>query len=496
MNRNLRVAALCAGLALSLAAPVLAQKTKQRPAEPPVVQQAAPASERAIPVDTGLPTAAVYFDPEHETTSSATAHNADTGLHAGYSGHGEPFADNVFYARCVEADCTSDTAWQKLALDVPRATKIQLALTPAGMPRILASGWSDVNANGTAYYYGECNTACLDASNWTLLKVAETADGVMDNIFGGDLPERNFGLDAEGRPRFAYTDANYHVEPDHYGLFYMSCDADCGTLANWVETNLANHVDYATESFNAPVLGFAADGKVGMLDNVYAFNPDGSDTEDGIYYYECLRDCTTKANWQRTRVIEPGSGSYPNPTWDFEMLPDGRPRIALFAGYGMKTEGLDYQLIYAWCDDDCTETDGANWYGGSIGLGEKIGESPDLEMTSDGKPVIALLNDASEIAYAYCKTDCENPDGAAWEADFGERTDAAAADRPTALPFTCDGEVWNGHSPSLTLIGDQPMIGYELAVDARCLYKEVGRPEITYEFHEIWRGARFVRVKL
>ena len=128
-----------------------------------------------------------------------------------------------------------------------------------------------------------------------------------------------------------------------------------------------------------------------------------------------------------------------------------------------------------------------------VGLGDKVGESPDIELDSADMPHIAFTTDGFELGYGVCTADCEDPDKAVWNADFAERSDAAATDRPTALPFTCDGEVWNGMEPSLALVEDRPIIAYGLSVEARCLYKEIGEPEITYEFHEIWRGSRVMR---
>jgi hypothetical protein len=70
-----------------------------------------------------------------------------------------------------------------------------------------------------------------------------------------------------------------------------------------------------------------------------------------------------------------------------------------------------------------------------------------------------------------------------------------STERPTALPFTCDGELWNGVSPQIALTAEgRPVVAYDVSVQGRCLYHEDGTPEtdVTYEFHEIWRGARVV----
>lgn len=473
--------------ALVVATAANAAKTKQ-PAQLPASSVGS--------ADANLPSHATYFAPALRTNSATLAYSASTGLHATYAGFGDDNKGAMYYARCTEDDCTADDAWQTLELRLPSAVRVQIALTPSGQPRLLGMGWAPEQANGLDYWYAECNADCMALDSWTLTKVITTNDGVMSNLYRTRLSDHDFALDEHGNPRFVATDSNYSVEPDHYGVFYMACDQDCSDAANWTETNLANHIDYSTESFSYPALALAPGGKARVIANVYAFDEHGKDLEDGLYYYECDRACSTRANWTRTLVLETGSGSYPNPTWDLEALPNGNPRLMLFSGYGMKDDGLEHQLIYAWCDSDCTKGDGDNWFGNPIGVGAGIGESPDLELGLDGRPVVAFVTDGSEAGTAYCTKDCEIPSKGEWVADFVERSSAAAADRPTALPFTCDGELWTGEAPSLALIGDQPIVAYTVTVQARCLYKVIGEPEITYQFHEIWRGGRLVRVKI
>ncbi len=466
--------------------PVLA-KTKQRPAEPPVITNIPPVTAAGDP-------AGIFFAPDIHTNSASLAYHAGTGLHAAYAGYGNQKGDSMIYARCVVSDCTGPDAWQAVELPLRQAVKVQLALTPAGQPRLLGAGWSEDGVNATDYVYAECDADCLNPRSWKQGRILFTSDGIMSNISRSRLPERSFALDEEGRPRFIVSDENYHVEPDHYGAFYMACDRDCTKPRNWTETNLANQSGYSFESFDEPVLALAPGGGARVIANIYAFAEDGTDLEDGLYYYECARNCSTRANWSRTRVIERGYGSYPDPTWDLKTAPDGTPRLAFFAGDGMTDEGLSQQLIYAWCERDCTAgTNGDNWFGYPLGLGEGVGESPSLALAEDGAVHLAFVTGGLDLGYASCAGDCENPDGAPWDARLAEPGTVAAAARPTALPYTCDGEVWNAMAPSMTLVGRHPLVAYDISVEARCLYKEFGKPEITYEFHEIWRGARLIR---
>ena len=460
--------------------------------------EAAPAVQLAPvdqtqPLEMDGPANGAYLAPAVETSSASLAYHPVSGLQAAFVGFGEDNRDVLYYAACAGGDCSEDAAWERVELELPQAVKAQLQLTPEGRPRILAAGWSAEQVNGSDYYYAECDSRCLDAGNWRMGRIVSTADGLMSNISRNRLPERTFALDRNGNPRFIVSDSNYHVEPDHYGGFYMSCDRDCMHAANWRETNLANQVGYNTESFSYPVLALGPDGSARVLAGVYAFDEAGNDLEDGLYFYACEGECETRRNWQRTRVIAQGSGSYPNPTWSMDLTADGRPRVALFTGYGVDIEGLDEQLLYLYCEADCTAPEGENWYGYPLGVGAGVGESPDIKLDTEGVAHIAFTTDGFELGYAFCVSNCESMDEPHWEADFAERSEIAAADRPTALPYTCDAEVWNGMEPSLALIGSRPMIAYDLSVEARCLYKEFDRPEITYEFHEIWRGSRVMR---
>jgi hypothetical protein len=312
----------------------------------------------------------------------------------------------------------------------------------------------------------------------------------MGGFFQYNVSEHSFAVDAEGRPWFVYTDANYGAEPDHYGTFVTTCAANCTDPENWTETNVAVRLPekYTTEYWDQVVLAVTPDGKPRLLGKVDPLDEDGNTIENaaGLYYYACDSACDTRANWRRTRVIDTGFGSYPNPGWDLEVLPDGRPRAVLFAGSDMTQSSLDHTLIYMWCDSGCDSD--ANWYGHGL-TAKEDGEAPDLALTSTGHPRIAFLGEYADLGYLACDIDCESDTGK-WDLKLQEATGDAASDRPTALPFTCDGELWNGSLPRLALANDSSWFAYDLVVQARCLYQEIGDPLITYEFHELWRGSR------
>ena len=63
-----------------------------------------------------------------------------------------------------------------------------------------------------------------------------------------------------------------------------------------------------------------------MLAWVNAFDDRGAELPDDLYYYECAAACEIAANWSRVSVVNAGSGSYPSPTWDLTLDPEGRPQ--------------------------------------------------------------------------------------------------------------------------------------------------------------------------
>ncbi|MBL0372246.1 hypothetical protein JJB09_09405 [Rhizobium sp. KVB221] len=443
-------------------------------------------------------TGGLFPAPDHESSSISLAKDRDGTSHMAFTGYDGKTKDQVFYGVCKAADCgTSGDNWQKALIELPGAMKVQLAVTPEGKPRIYVVSRT---APGRAFYnrtysYGECDEDCADAGNWKFTEIAASGDNLLSEVLTLRIPDRTFVLDAKGRPRFVYTDANYSIEPDHYGAFVMSCDTDCLDKANWAEVDLAVHRSegYATESFGKPVLAVAENGAMGLVANVYAFEEDGTELKDGLYFYGCEKDCTDKASWTRTFVVNQGSGSFPSPTWDLAFTSDGQPRLALFFGDGTDSPELSHQLLYAWCKSDCGKED--SWSANAVNPGKGVGEGTDLALDAEGRPHIAMITANNQIALASCKADCET-DKPDWRASLAEEMAVPQKERPQALPFHCDGEVWDGLMPSLSLGKDAAMIGYDIIVEARCLYKDFDEPLPSATFHEIFRGSRVVNFPL
>jgi hypothetical protein len=433
---------------------------------------------------------------EQESASITLARHKDESQHAAFTGYDGPTRDRIYYATCAGSDCGGNPdQWTKAEIAFPGAHKVQLALTPDGRPRLHVVSYSapaKVNYNRT-YSYGECDSGCTDASNWRFVEIADSGDNLISEVLGMRIPDRTFVVDAQGRPRFIYTDANYAIEPDHYGAFVMACDANCTDKASWTETDLALHLGYRHEQVSKPVLSVARDGSLGVAANVYAFDEAGKELKQGLYFYGCRTDCSMRANWLRAFVNETGSGSYPSPTWDLAFTADGRPRIAQFAGAGTERKDLAHELIYLWCEAECGKD--ASWNGSTAQPGNGIGESADLVLDDEGRPRIAMLTKSGETALAACDTDCETSTPK-WRFSLAEPIATPQKERPKALPFHCDGEIWQALMPSLAVDGNMATIGYDMVVSARCLYKDFQEPVPSYTFHEIFHGTRIVQAKL
>ena len=448
----------------------------------------------ALAQDGAPPATALFLAPEGSTAGAAVAAGPDGTVHMVLAAYNHGGDGAVVYAACA-ADCDQGESWDRVELPVAGVVRAEIALAPGGAPRLLIIAASADTPGGRDFLYAECGLgeaqgapdSCFDPSGWSIARVASNQESSMGNFFELLLPLRTFAVDHAGNPRFVMTDSNYSIEPDRYGAFYMSCDGGCADARKWTETNLANHLEYRTEQFNRPVLALGPSGSAHLLAWVYAFAPDGTDMADELYYYECAADCTDRANWRRVSVINQGSGTYPTPTWDLGIDAAGRPRAAVFLGGASQEPDLDYSLIYFWCDAACTSDTG--WAGWLVQSGS-FGESPALAIDAAGRPRIAFLSPDALPVIAACNEDCQG-DAPDWSALVFEGEPDMAADRPTALPFTCDGELWNALSPDLALGPDgRAHVAYDVSVQARCLYQEFMEPEITYEFHEIWRGAR------
>ncbi|HEU5088009.1 MAG TPA: hypothetical protein VFT99_11205, partial [Roseiflexaceae bacterium] len=391
--------------------------------------------------------------------------------------------------------CVNPAAWASVKLG-DLADEVQLALTPAGQPRMLIVTTSTLFDGGKDYFYAACDAQCTQPASWTLTRILTSDGTAVQDVNDDRSPQRSFALDPQGRPRFVYQDRNYlHAEPDHIGAYYAWCDANCTTAENWQEVRIGNAIettyrrDY--EIYKYPSLTFTPQGHPRIITRIFAFNEDGSEAPEGLYYVGCDAQCGQHESWQRAFLIPTGTGSYPYPGWDVDLTADGRPRAALFTGGGLQPDSANYRLFYLACDNGCFDRD--NWSLKDVGLPSNSGQSADLELDSQERPRLAYMDANGDLGYGWCNTDCSN-EATTWEQRTVETEGQLKQDFPQAIPPHCDADTWEGLAPALALDPQgNPRIDYDVAVNARCYYDDTPDDKTdppTIRFEPVWRGVR------
>jgi hypothetical protein len=103
--------------------------------------------------------------PEQESSSIAIVRGKDDRQHMAFTGYDGKTKDFIYYGVCDAADCgTSRDNWQVAQIPFAGASKIQIALTPDGKPRLHVVSHARPNQSGynRSYSYGECDDDCAD----------------------------------------------------------------------------------------------------------------------------------------------------------------------------------------------------------------------------------------------------------------------------------------------------------------------------------------------
>ena len=246
------------------------------------------------------PRKAVFLETSQKIGTGSLVADGQGGLHTAYA-HIVPIAEHpqAVYEYCAPgADCGQAASWSGVVL-ADNVLEVQLAVTAAGQPRLLIRTQSAQTGYDSDYLYAACDQACTNPAHWDSTFVVSTYGTSMFTISDFTSPQRYFALDPQGRPRFVYFDRNYFIEPDHIGVFYVYCDADCATNPegdpHWFETQISLAQDYQYEVFKYPALAFTPQGEPRVLADAITLNSDDS----GIYYVACDQACEDGANWQR-----------------------------------------------------------------------------------------------------------------------------------------------------------------------------------------------------
>lgn len=426
-----------------------------------------------------------FFDTQYKTSNASIQVDAQGGMHLAYYYY-EPAIDDrptygVYYY--CPGDCDNDASWSGVAMG-ELVNEMQLQLTATGQPRIIFRTPSQVRASGNDYFYAACDQNCTDPARWGLIYLTSSSGiGVIDLLKDDALPQRYFALDPNGRPRFVYKDG----VTGHLGTFYAYCDGGCTDPENWYETQInqdnGNEHNYRYEKFDYPVLAFTPQGQPRVL-------ADGASMQDEfyLYYLVCDANCDQRDNWQSVPLADRGSG--PNVSYDLEMDAQGRPRVAFYEG--AKLNGQGDRLFYAWCNGTCQNS--SNWQRQELGLSVNDGRGPDLELDAAGKPRIAYaLYNAGGLGYSWCNNNCESA-GAAWQHQVTESRNQLVTAWPVAIPPHCDGGLWDGIAPVLSLDAQgNPRIAYDTTYHARCWYNpDTGQWEPWSVFRLVQRAVRVV----
>jgi hypothetical protein len=389
----------------------------------------------------------VFLMREPKTVGADVAVDARGGIHvafAGYVGYGTLSPGYYFYCDGTAA-CADPARWQGVMFGSTKEeyiVKAELALTPAGGPRMLL--YNDYN--GRTYSYAACDADCTNPARWSVADVAEVQwDTDLDTF---EYSYHSFALDPQGRPRFIYED---HYGSIHNGLYYVYCDAGCADAANWHELNISAGPDYDGDRVQTPAMKFTAAGQPRIITQLYSQD---ESLPEGIYYITCDANCEQKESWQRTRLFDRGNG---HASWTLALDAQDRPRVAF---YQAEMPSGGNRLFYAWCNTGCTSA--ASWSKAPIGLPQNVGQDPAIALDRQGRPRIAYTRPSLEgIGYLWCDSQCES--GAAqWQSRLAEPMATLNKDYPVPPPFDCSLATWSGIRPQLALDpAGNPRIGYE-----------------------------------
>jgi hypothetical protein len=404
-----------------------------------------------------------FVEKTFKTSDANVAVDNAGGTHLAFYYYESTFDDRptgAVYAYCP-SQCEQGDRWQQVQL-TERVNEVQLALNPAGKPRLLISIDSEVYIPGKDYLFAECDANCTTAGSWTLTLIASSGNMTGFELQDDELPQRSFALDPAGRPRFVYVDNNN----THRGVFYLFCDSQCANRTQWQEVQINTVVQqpqYRDENFYYPSLAFTPDGKPRLTSAHF----DALDDSNGLVYIACDTNCGETANWKKVIIAQRGGGA--EPSADIEVDADGRPRIAFYQEALLDNQGK--RLFYLWCNDNCLEA--ANWQQRDLGLASFDGQEPDLELDANGHPRIAYAAwNNGGLGYAWCDAQCDTAN-ATWENKIIEtRTELQQAwDVPFPLDH-CDAGMWNSLTPTLDLVGGHAHVAYDATFHARCYYDD------------------------
>jgi hypothetical protein len=378
---------------------------------------------------------------------------------------------SVLYAYCP-SNCSSAAAFTitELGDDVEYAN---LALTPAGKPRVMAR-LRPPSSNVFVYQYWTCDSNCTQAAQWSGTSVGAAYARATG---WGEPFSRFFALDHVGRPRFVYYDAGADIDDPHWGAFYAYCDAGCGSAVNWQEARLIDDV-HASEF----ALTFSPMGQPRLAYTSY----DSEAIAPYVAYAECEANCASVANWYGLRLVDTASASVTEfATLALRSDSNGRPRLALYTGSGLGGTLTPNTLYYLSCAAaPCTQ--GQSWQALDLGLPSTHGEAGvDLALDGQNRPRIAYhapMAAGFGLHYAWCNANCETS-AQSWQYQEIEASETVNQEMPIPPWPGCSFPECNPPIPPCTISTWDTGMRPSLALDA------AGQPRVAYDADHQQGGA-------
>jgi hypothetical protein len=145
-----------------------------------------------------------------------------------YQDHYGSIHNGVFYVFC-DTNCSDAANWYEENIsagpeyDGDRVQTPALAFTSQGQPRIITQLYSADESLPEGVYYITCDTGCDLKANWRRMRLFDRGNG---------HASWTLALDAQDRPRVAFYQAEM---PGGAGnrLFYAWCNAGCTSAASW-----------------------------------------------------------------------------------------------------------------------------------------------------------------------------------------------------------------------------------------------------------------------
>lgn len=243
-----------------------------------LVSAASPAVQEQ-PAGIFLPTLSNVAHPSIAVDRAGGIHMAFEPV-SGAAGHHMP----VQYGYCA-SNCMRRESWRVIVIGdagLPGA-EVRLALTTTGKPRLLWFSQPDWRKDGQ-YLFASCDRACAEAGNWHSIAVAT------DSVGAGE--GRYFALDADDNPHFLYTNS----QPDHQGAFHRYCLASCLSAQNWREQKISGN--FLLGAFS---LAFDAQNRLRLALSAEQNN------QRGLFYITCEVKCISLANWKITALMRLGN---------------------------------------------------------------------------------------------------------------------------------------------------------------------------------------------